>query len=340
MFNHALQIGGLTIRHRAILAPLAGVTDVPFRRICREHGADLAYVEMLSARAVNYLSPRTIDMMARHADEERLGVQVTGATAEEVAEAAGLLEQRGFDAIDINMGCPVRKIVAKGWGSALLKNPDLIRSMVTATRGAVAIPVSVKCRLGYSSRELNVADTAVAVAQSGAQMLTIHGRTKMDDYSSPVDYSGIRIGVENAGDLVTVGNGDVLDAVSATRMVDETGCDAVMISRGALGNPWIFREILDGVEQHPVPEAWLDVVLRHLDYHEKHYGVSGHTTATARKHVLWYATGFPGARQFRNRISVIAEMHEMREQLRVYAHALPRDLKRHETPDLAAINPA
>ena len=175
MFNRALQIGGLTIRHRAILAPLAGVTDVPFRRICREHGADLAYVEMLSARAVNHLSPRTIDMMARHPDEERLGVQITGATAEEVAEAAGLLEQRGFDAIDINMGCPVRKIVAKGWGSALLKDPDLIRSMVTATRGAVAVPVSVKCRLGYSSGELSVSETALAVAQSGAQMLTIHG---------------------------------------------------------------------------------------------------------------------------------------------------------------------
>lgn len=335
MFENSLQIADLTVRHRVILAPLAGVSDVPFRRICREHGADLAYVEMLSAQAINHESPRTMDMMARYPDEERLGVQLTGATAEEVAAAAGFLEQRGFDTIDINMGCPVRKIVAKGWGSALLKDPDLIRSMVGATRAAVSVPVSAKCRLGYSHHQLTIAETAMAVTQAQADMLTIHGRAKTQDYSAAVDYAGIRAGVEQARGMVTVGNGDVLDAPSAQRMMDETGCDAVMVSRGALGNPWIFKEILSGAAQHPMPSEWLDVVLRHLEYHEHHYGAGEHTTATARKHVLWYATGFPGARQFRKQVGVIAEMHMMRDALEDYAQGLPSELPRYATPALA-----
>jgi len=329
-FTQPIRIGGMQIANRVFLAPLAGVSDVPFRRICREHGAGLAYVEMLSANGILHGGKRTFRMMARHESEDVLGVQVTGNTPEDIADAVTVLDENGFDTIDINMGCPMRKIVAKGWGSAILREPERLSAIVRVSRSRTRKPLSVKCRLGYSDTERNIEDTSERVSNAEADMLTIHGRTRAEDYSAPVDLSGIRTGIRHAANLVTVGNGDVLDHRSALHMMERTGCDAVMVSRGALGNPWIFRAILDQEKRHPTPAEWLEVVTRHIEYHESFYGPDRMTAVTMRKHALWYCSGYPHASRLRDRVGTVSDLAELRGILRVFADALPRDIRRYQ----------
>ncbi len=330
-----IRIGSLEISNRLLLAPLAGVSDIPFRRICQELGAGFTYVEMLSSRAVIVQARRTAAMAARHATEPQLGLQVTGANADEVGLAIAALDNGEFDSFDLNMGCPVRKIVGKGWGAALLKEPARVASMIRRARDETDRPVTGKIRLGWSRPTENVEETAAAIADAGALMLTIHGRTRDDNYSVKVDYAGIARGVNAArraasGDLVVTGNGDIMNAESAERMVMETGCDALMISRGALGNPWIFREILEGGGPGPTVTEWREVLLRHMDYHEAHYVESNRAAVLFRKHLLWYLNGFPGARKMRATCSVVATMNDAREQVDAFAAGLPSDLHRYD----------
>lgn len=322
-----VQVGNLHIPNRVILAPLAGVSDIPFRRICQEHGAGIGFVEMLSATAVRYRAERTFRMAARHESEPLLGVQLTGATPEDVVDAIEILQQRPFDMVDINMGCPVRKIVAKGWGSAILKDIDNMTRMVEQARKICRGPLSVKIRLGYTRGGINVEETAARIAGAGADMLTIHGRTRADRYSAPVEYDWIRRGVQCAkdvggADMVVVGNGNVMDWSSARRMMHEGGCDAVMVSRGALGNPWVFRELTSGQACHPTGEEWLEVVLRHIDYQEEHYGDNHLAAILTRKHLIWYASGFPNSKQLREKISVVNSLDEARQWFRDFARGL------------------
>lgn len=335
MLGTPLRVAGLELANRVFLAPLAGVSDVPFRRVCSEHGAGLTSVEMLSAIAIVYRARRTEAMMARHPDEKILGVQLTGATAEDVTNGAGWLAERGFDLLDLNMGCPVRKIVAKGWGAALLKEPDRVREIVTRTRETVHLPLSVKIRLGYLRGQINVTENAAAVASAGADLITIHGRTRGDDYSDPVDYASIRDGFlaarEASGDIVTVGNGNVLDPESAARMINETGCDAVMVGRGALGNPWIFPSLLDPAFREPTVETWQEVVLRHIAYHGAHYGDTHLAAVLLRKHLLWYLAGYPGVKRMRSECSTVGSLEEARDRISRFADGLPADLRRFAT---------
>jgi nifR3 family TIM-barrel protein len=334
MFDVPLEIGALTLRNRAILAPLAGVSDPAFRRICGEFGAGLTYVEMLSAEAVNRGSPRTVEMMARHPDEDVLGVQVTGPSASEIARAVRVLDAKGFDAIDINMGCPVRKIVSSGWGCAFLKDPARITETVGAARAATAKPLSVKVRIGYDRGVCTVADTASRVAAAGADMLTIHGRFRTDDYSVPVRCEPMASGFAAAGGRIAkVGNGDVMDYASAARLVTQGGCDAVMVSRGALGNPWIFSELVSGRPAAPTIAEWEDVVLRHIQYHEEFHGEGELPARRLRKHLIWYACGFPRCNRERNRFNSVESLREAREIVRAYAAGLPRSLRRYESSD-------
>ena len=332
-----LRIAGLELANRVLLAPLAGVSDVPFRRICQEHGAGLTSVEMLSAVAIVHRARRTESMMARHPDEPVLGVQLTGAEPEDVARGAGWLAERGFDLVDLNMGCPVRKIVAKGWGAALLKEPERVAAIVARCREVVPQPLTAKIRLGYLRGEVNVADIAARIAAAGADLLTIHGRSRGDDYQAPVNYSAIRTGVqaarEAAGDrpLVTVGNGNVMDPVSAAHMVRATGCDAVMVSRGALGNPWIFPAVLEPAFREPTVAAWRDVVIRHIAYHGEHYGDHHLAAVLLRKHLLWYLAGFPGVKRMRAACSTVGSLEEARDRVNRFADRLPADLRRYAT---------
>lgn len=326
--DRPLTIGGWQIPNRVLLAPLAGVSDPPFRRICQEFGAGLTYVEMLSSRAVVVSPARTAKLASRHEGEPRLGVQITGASAEEIGPAVAILDDGRYDTFDLNMGCPVRKIVGKGWGAALLKEPERAAAMVARARESTAKPVTVKVRLGWARDSVNVRELAAAVSGAGACMLTIHGRTREDGYAVRVDYGGIRAGVEAArasagSSLALTGNGDVLDAASARRMAEETGCDAVMVSRGALGNPWIFPGLLAGEDMPPTIGEWRDTLLRHLDYHQAHYPDAHRAAILFRKHLLWYLNGFPGARRMRASCGVVESIDEARRRVVEFADSLP-----------------
>lgn len=330
-----LCIGGWSIPNRLLLAPLAGVSDPPFRRICQGLGAGLTYVEMLSSRAVVVSPTRTAALASRHPEEPRLGVQITGATAEEIGPAVAALDDGRYDTFDLNMGCPVRKIVGKGWGAALLKEPDKAGALIRRARETTDKPVTVKIRLGWSPDTVNVCRLATMAGEAGAAMLTIHGRTREDNYGVGVDLDGIRQGVAAARDaalqpIVLTGNGDVLDVDSTRHMVEQTRCDAVMISRGALGNPWIFRGILLGRDDPPTIEEWLDVVHRHMTYHLDHYRDERRAAILFRKHLLWYLNGFPGARKMRASCSVVESIDEARRRVAVFAASLPAGCLRYQ----------
>lgn len=343
--DQPIRLADLELPNRAFLAPLAAVSDVPFRRVCQELGAGLTFVEMLSAEAILRESPRTIEMMARHPDEPRLGVQVTGSTPEQVARAVAILDARGFDAIDVNMGCPVRKIVGAGWGSAFLRDPERISSTMAAARRVTARPLSAKCRIGFTRERLNVVEVAARIAASGADMVTIHGRTRDEDYGSPADLATIRLGLESARlaarerPLVRVGNGDVFDPASAARMLAESGADAVMVSRGALGNPWIFRDLLAGRRSPVRLGEWTEVVETHLDLHEQTYAGKPIAAVLARKHLRWYARGFPGVKRLRDRFGFVESLDEARTLLRDYVAGLPASLERDDLRESSAADP-
>ncbi len=313
--------------NRVFLAPLAGVSDWPFRRICQTMGAGLTFVEMLSAAAVIHQSPRTLTMMRRHRDEELLGVQVTGSSADEVASAVGILDRSDFDVIDINMGCPVRKIVAKGWGSAMLLDPDRVSRTVAACRSATDRVLSVKIRIGYSRECMNVDDISRRVVEAGADMLTIHGRARGENYETPSDWACIEKAAACAreasgGNCIVVGNGDALDAESGRQMQIKTGCDAIMIARGALGNPWVFRECRDGTPSTLGPEEWLDVIFQHMAWHEERHPVE-RSAALFRKHLLWYVQGFPRSREAKTFLGVVETLDEARRFLEKFAAEMP-----------------
>lgn len=340
MLSSPVQLGSLTLPNAVLLAPLAGVTDVPFRRICSELGAGFTYVEMLSSIALLHGNRRTREMLGRHADEKILGVQVTGPRPELVGQSVRLLHEHGFEAIDINMGCPVRKIVGSGSGAAFLKDLDRIRQTVAAARAATTRPLSVKIRLGFTPETINVEETVTIIAQEGADQITIHGRTREDSYRVPVNYPGIARGMRTARQLnphlFTVGNGDVMDAESAQAMVRETGCRGVMVSRGVLGNPWIFEEILGRRHQPPTLAEWGDVVVRHLAYHEEFYGDNELAARLTRKHLIWYASGFPHSHRLREHINRVASLAEAKELVRRYCVEWPGELRRYADTSAAA----
>lgn len=333
--DQPFSLGPIRLSNRLILAPLAGVSDVPFRRICQDLGAALTYVEMLNAVAVLGGGRRTREMLARHPSEPILGVQVTGSSAELVGNAIARLSDRGFDTIDINMGCPVRKIVGGGSGAAILKDLDRVQRTVELARAATPLPMTVKIRLGFCRSEINVTETASRIAAAGADMITIHGRTRDDTYADRVSLPGIRDGIAAARAanprIVTVGNGDVMDITSAERMLAETGCDAIMISRGALGNPWIFRQILSGDPAEPDVAEWEAVVLRHVAYHEEHHGDTDLAARLIRKHLIWYASGFPNSNRLRMEIVRVTTLGAARELVREFVSGLPATLRRHAT---------
>lgn len=333
MFARSLSLGPLVLKGRVLLAPLAGVSDVAFRRICQDHGAALTYVEMLNAVALLHTNRQTMAMLARDPSEQVLGVQVTGRKPEEVARAVAVLDHYGFETIDINMGCPARKVVNSGGGSAFLKDLARVAETVRLCRAATAKPLTVKCRIGYSLEEINIEETVRILVGEQIDMLTIHGRTRACDYGVPVDLEWIRRGLDRARTLtsrplVRVGNGDVMDIESATQMMEVTGADAVMVSRGALGNPWIFRELITGERVRPTMEEWEAVVLRHLDYHEACHGDGESSARKTRKHLIWYASGFPRANRLRERLSGVNTVSDARVLVREFARSVPASYRR------------
>ena len=336
-----ISVGGVTVPNRVFLAPLAGVSDIPFRRICQEMGAGLTSVEMLSATAITHKARRTMEMARRHADEPLLALQITGPTPEAIAEGIRRLAPVAYDLIDINMGCPVKKIVSRGCGSALLRDPQAVSQIVEQARESTSRPLTVKIRLGFDRDEMNVEDNAARIARAGASLLTIHGRTRSENYQVAVDYGAIAAGVRAARAAapeqppVLVGNGDVFGRDGAQRMLERTHCDAVMVSRGALGNPWIFDDILGRRERQPTIEEWRDVVLRHLHYHAEFYPPEKTAAVLFRKHLLWYLHGFPGVKKMRDRCSTIPSVQAARDALDDYVASLPDGLRRYADKNFA-----
>ena len=340
MLTDPFQLGTLTVPNRVLLSPLAGVSDVPFRRICQELGAGLTYIEMLSAAGMAHRTRKTDELLARDAAEPILGAQMTGASAAIMTEGARLLMDWALpvETLDINMGCPVRKIVSRGCGSAIVRDPAMAGEMVRQVRETVPIPVTAKIRVGFVRKQPTVREVCTALAQGGAEMITIHGRFREDNYGDPVRYELIREGfaaaeaavrtAEGGRKIWKIGNGNVFDLESARRMVDETGCDGVLVSRGALGNPWIFRWILEDEERQPTVAEWEDVLLRHMDHHEAFYGDGLYAAIRFRKHLLWYVKGYPGAKAAKPELSVMTSMAEIRARIRAFARALPPGLPR------------
>lgn len=318
--NHLLRplvIGGITLKNNLILAPMAGVTDLPFRLLCSEQGAGLTGMEMVSAKAIMYGNKNTEGLLTIDPTEGPVSMQLFGSDPKIVSEMAKRIEDRPFTFLDINMGCPVPKIVNNGEGSALMREPKLAGEIIAATVKAIEKPVTVKIRKGFDSEHANAVEMAKIAEDAGAAAVAVHGRTREQFYSGGADWE-IIARVKEAVSIPVIGNGDVTDGKSAEELLEQTGCDGVMIGRAARGNPWLFGQIgayLQEGRMIPLPsiEEKKEMILRHA---RLQLAVKGEYTGVRemRKHLSWYTAGMPGSARLRGCVNQ-AESFEEIEQL-------------------------
>lgn len=313
-----LSIGPVKLDNDLILAPMAGVSDLPFRILCRQQGAGLVCMEMISAKAILYGNRHTDDLMASCPEERPVSLQLFGNDPEIMAAMAERIEQRPFDIFEINMGCPVQKVVRNGEGSALMKDPKLVYSIVSRMTARVHKPVTVKIRKGWDDSSVNAVEVAKAAEAGGAAAVTVHGRTRAQLYSGYADWDIIRR-VKEAVKIPVIGNGDVTGPESAEAIRKETGCDGIMIARGARGNPWIFRRILEyektGIDPgQPDMKTVKEEIMRQA---AMAVSLKGERTAICemRKHVAWYTAGMPHSVAIRRGSSTISTLDDLRKLL-------------------------
>ena len=313
-----LKIGNVELENRYILGPMAGVTDLPFRLLCKEQGAGLLCMEMVSAKAIFYNNKNTESLLTIHPEELPVSLQFFGSDPKIMGEMAKRIEERPFAILDINMGCPVPKVVKNGEGSALMKEPKLVYDIVSSIVKAIEKPVTVKIRKGFDDEHVNAVEIAKIIEEAAASAVAVHGRTREQYYSGKADWDIIRQ-VKEAVSVPVIGSGDVTSPQKAEEMVRMTGCDGIMIARGAQGNPWIFSELISYEEMGQVPprpdkDELRRMLLRHarlqLEYKGEYCGIR-----EMRKHVSWYTTGVANAARLRDQINQVETYGELENLL-------------------------
>lgn len=313
-----LQIGNVKLENDLILGPMAGVTDLPFRLLCKEQGAGLLCMEMVSAKGIMYNNKNTKFLLTIDERERLVSLQLFGSDADIISEQAKRIEELPFDILDINMGCPVPKIVNNGDGSALMKNPLLAGEIIEKTARAIQKPVTVKIRKGFDEEHINAVEMAHIAQESGAAAIAVHGRTREQYYSGKADWEIIRK-VKEAVKIPVIGNGDVWTPQDAIDMRKQTGCDGVMIGRGAQGNPWIFKQILHYEQtgellEKPSPQEVTEMILRHakmqMEFKGEYIGMR-----EIRKHAAWYTAGYKNSAKLRGKINETETYEELKELL-------------------------
>ena len=314
-----MRIGNVTLENNLILAPMAGVTDLPFRLLCKEQGAGLLCMEMVSAKAIYYNNKNTEALMEIDERELPVSLQLFGSDADIMSEMAKKIEEKPFAILDINMGCPVPKVAGNGEGSALMKNPQLVREIVSKVVKAIEKPVTVKIRKGFDEEHVNAVEIAKIIEDCGAAAVAVHGRTREQYYSGKADWDIIRQ-VKEAVSIPVIGNGDVTGPESAKKMMEETGVDGIMIGRAARGNPWIFNQIntylkTGVIPERPAIEEVREMMLKHarmqLECKGEYTGIR-----EMRKHVAWYTAGFPNSAKLRAKINEVETYEELTELLK------------------------
>ena len=312
-----LQIGNVTLENNLILAPMAGVSDLPFRLLCREQGAGLVCMEMVSAKAILYKNRNTEELLTIDPKEHPVSLQLFGSDPDIISEIAKQIEERPFDILDLNMGCPVPKVVNNGDGSALMKNPRLAGEIIEKTARAIKKPLTVKIRKGFDDAHVNAVELAHIAQESGAAAVAVHGRTREQYYAGHADWDIIRQ-VKEAVSIPVIGNGDIRTPEDVAAMAEQTGCDGYMIARGAEGNPWIFRQLLHYFEtgehlSRPDFSEVTEMLLRHakmqIDCKGDYTGIR-----EIRKHAAWYTAGYRNSSKLRGRINEV-ENYEQLEAL-------------------------
>lgn len=315
-----VKIGNVEVNKKVVLAPMAGISNSAFRRICKSMGADLVYAEMVSDKAIYYNNKKTIDMLYMTDEERPIAQQIFGSDVDSFVVAAKYIEETMHpDIIDINMGCPVPKVALKAQaGSALLKNPEKIKEIVKAVVNSVSCPVTVKIRSGWDEKSINAVEVAKIVEEAGASAITIHARTRSQGYSGKADYNIIKQ-VKEAVNIPVIGNGDIKTCFDAKRMLDETNCDLVMVGRGLLGNPWLIKEINEYLENgvviaKPTDIEKIDMCLKHLSLLEE-FECEKQAVLEIRSHVGWYLKGIKNANEVKQNIFKTKNINEIKRML-------------------------
>lgn len=321
---NGFKIGNVKINGKLVLGPMAGVTDLPFRVICREFGASLTYTEMVSAKGFKYNSKKTEDLMEVDEKERPTSLQVFGSDPDIMGDMAGAINDRNFDILDVNMGCPMPKIVNNGEGSALMKNPKLVGDIIKSLKKNSKKPVTIKIRAGFTCDDKNAVEIAKVAEDAGVDAIAVHGRTRSQYYEGKSDINIIK-DVKNAVNVPVIGNGDIFTEIDAKKMFEETGCDAIMIARGARGNPWIFKRINTYLEtghmqKTPDLDEFLKVILRQAKWMAEYKGSAG--IREMRKHVSWYTAGYPNSAKIRCKVNELETLEDVQELIESYVESL------------------